>query len=137
MSEIEIMARIERRRKWTPAEKAALLAEVEAAGGRVKPVAQRHRIAESVLYNWRAAKKAAAEACAGSSGSVAFVPVGMIGEAGPAMVPSLELSPSRHLGESRAGAIEIILAEGSRVWVDGFVNEAALSRVVRVLKGSR
>src|SRR5215469_1398780 len=82
MSEIEIMARIERRRKWTPAEKAALLAEVEAAGGRVKPVAQRHRIAESVLYNWRAAKKAAAEACAGSSGSVAFVPVGMIGEAG-------------------------------------------------------
>lgn len=136
MSQIEIMARIERRRKWTPVEKAALLAEVEAAGGRVKPVAQRHRIAESVLYNWRAAKKAA-EACAGSLGSVAFVPVGMIGEAGPATVPSLGLSQSRPLGESRAGAIEIILAEGSRVFVDGFVNEAALSRVVRVLKGSR
>lgn len=137
MSEIEIMARIERRRKWTPAEKAALLAEVEAAGGRVKPVAQRHRIAESVLYNWRAAKKAAVEACAGLSGSVAFIPVGMIGEAGPAMVPSLELPRSRSLGESRAGAIEITLAEGSRVCVDAFVNEAALSRVVRVLKGSR
>jgi transposase-like protein len=40
-------------------EKAALLAEIDAEGGKVKLVARRHRIAESVLYNWRAARKAA------------------------------------------------------------------------------
>ena len=39
MSDIETMARIERRRKWTMAEKDALLAEVEAEGGRVRLVA--------------------------------------------------------------------------------------------------
>jgi hypothetical protein len=54
------MARVERRRKWTAQEKAALLAEVEAEGGKVAIVARRHRISESVLYNWRAAWKAAA-----------------------------------------------------------------------------
>jgi transposase-like protein len=48
MGAAEIIAR---RRKWTPAEKAALLAEVEAESGRVSVVAQRHGISDSLLYN--------------------------------------------------------------------------------------
>ncbi len=40
----EIVARVERRRMWSAAEKAALLAEVEAEGGRVSVVAKRHRM---------------------------------------------------------------------------------------------
>ena len=70
MSEVEIIARVERRRKWRIEEKAALVAEVEAAGGKVRPVARRHGISESLLYNWRSAWKAAAAATAGSSGPV-------------------------------------------------------------------
>jgi Transposase len=62
----EIPARVEPRRRWTAQEKAALLAEVEAAGGKVKIVARRHRISESLLYNWRAARKAAPTAMRGS-----------------------------------------------------------------------
>ena len=50
MAEAEI---ITRRRKWRAEEKATLLAEVEAEGGRVAVVARRHGIAESLLYNWR------------------------------------------------------------------------------------
>ncbi len=38
------MAKIEWRRKWSAAEKAALLAEVEAEGGRIAFVARRHRM---------------------------------------------------------------------------------------------
>ena len=60
MTEVEIVARVERRRKWSIEEKAALLAEVEAEGGKVKLVARRHRMSESLLYNWRSAWKAAA-----------------------------------------------------------------------------
>jgi len=59
---VEIVSRIEARRKWSAAEKAALLAEVDAEGGRVTLVARRHRISESLLYNWRAARKAAVAA---------------------------------------------------------------------------
>src|SRR3954466_4622622 len=54
MSDVEILPRVERRRKWSIVEKAALIAEVEAEGGKVKLVAQRHRVSESLLYNWRA-----------------------------------------------------------------------------------
>jgi transposase len=138
MSDMEILARVERRRKWSIEEKAALIAEVEAEGGKVKPVAQRHRISESLLYNWRAAWKAAA-AAAGSSAAIEFVPLGVVGVADPAasaLLPAPEpLSPQQH-AEARAGAIEIALPDGSRVSVDAFVNETALSRVLRALRAA-
>src|SRR3954464_3523541 len=126
MSDVEILARVERRRKWSIVEKAALIAEVEAEGGKVKLVAQRHRISESLLYNWRAAWKAAA--AAGSSAAVEFVPLAVVGEADTA-------APARR-AEARAGAIEIALPDGSRVSVDAFVNEKALSRVLRAMRGA-
>jgi transposase len=55
VSDVQIIARVERRRKWTLEEKAALVAEVEVEGGKVKLVARRHRVSESLLYNWRSA----------------------------------------------------------------------------------
>ncbi len=58
----EIIGRVERRRKWTVREKAAFLAEVESEGGKVRIVARRHRISESLLNHWRSAWKAAAAA---------------------------------------------------------------------------
>ena len=137
MSDVEIIARVERRRKWTMEEKAALLAEVEAAGGRVRPVARRHRISESLLYNWRSAWKAAAAATVGSSGPVEFVQVGVIGEAASAGAARLPSPRSGQTAESKVGVIEITLLDGSRVCVDAFVSEEALSRVVRAIKGAR
>src|SRR3954471_5050520 len=74
MAEVEIVARVERRRKWSEAEKTALLAEVAAEGGKVSVVARRHRIAESLLYSWRTARKAAA---GGDAAPLAFVPIGV------------------------------------------------------------
>ncbi len=135
MTEAEIVAR---RRKWTAAEKAALLAEVEAEGGRVSVVARRHGISDSLLYNWRSAWKAAISMR--SPEPVEFVPIGVIASAsddGPAMTPLPEPPPlpgSRR--EDRVGLIEIDLASGARVRVDAFVNEKALSRVLRAMKGS-
>ena len=46
MSDVDILGRVERRRVWTAQEKAALLAEIDAAGGKVRLVARRHRISE-------------------------------------------------------------------------------------------
>ena len=139
MPDVEIVARIERRRKWTIEEKAALIAEVEAEGGKVRLVARRHRVSESLLYNWRSAWKAAAAASVSSSGAVEFVPLCVLGEAdheAPAMLPPPGSPRSRQPSESRAGTIEIALPNGARVSVDTFVNEKALSRVLRAMKGS-
>jgi transposase len=145
LADVEIIARVERRRKWTAQEKAALLAEVEAEGGRVMVVARRHRISESVLYNWRSAWRAAAAVMQAPAGA-AFIPLGMLGGSNPQETAILappgpevaELEPPRHMraSDSGVGAIEIALPNGVRVSVDAFVNEKALSRVLRAMKGS-
>jgi transposase len=56
------------------------------------------------------------------------------GEA-PEALPSAE-PPSPRQRKDRAGAIEIVLPNGARLSVDAFVNEKALSRVLRAMKGS-
>ena len=140
MAEVEILARVERRRKWTEAEKAALLAEVEAEGGKVSLVARRHRVAESLLYNWRSACKAAAAARCGSE-SLAFVPIGVVGrgdDGGPALLAAPQAARSERVERpglrERVGMIELDLSGGARLRVDAFVNEKALRRVLRALK---
>ena len=135
----EIIARVERRRQWTPEEKAALLAEVEATGGGVSVVARRHGISKSLLYNWRSAWKAAALVARGAAPkSAGFIQLGVVAD------PSYERSAirmasgaasacSRGTGSSlaeRAGVMEIDLPQGVRVRVDGGVDELALRRVL-------
>jgi transposase len=136
VADVEIIGRVERRRKWTVQEKAALLAEVEAEGGKVRVVARRHRISESLLYNWRAALKAAATVMP----PPAFVPLGVLGGSSLHATSRLALPEPEPARPTRAnggaGGIEIMLPNGARVSVDPFVNEKALSRVLRAMKGS-
>src|SRR5271154_6049081 len=101
------MARVERRRKWTAEEKVALLAEVEAAGGKVAVVARRHQVSESLLYNWRSAWKAAAGVMR-TAEPAEFIPIGVIGRE-DADRPALLAAPAgtRSPGRSRGtGMIE-------------------------------
>ena len=138
MADIEIMARVERRRKWSAEEKAALVAEVAAEGGKVRPVARRHRIAESLLYNWRAASKAAA--ASGSSGRPAFVPLGVLHHADAAKLAMLPSPSAPHVPPTargiRPGVIDIALPNGSRISVDADVDEQALARVLRAVRAA-
>ena len=126
-----------RRRKWRPEEKAALLAEIEAEGGRVSVVARRHGVSDSLLYNWRSTWKAAASLRVPEP--VEFMPIGVLGHAGdegPAMLAAPERPrPAVANRDDRVGMIEIDLSNGAKVRVDAFVNEKALSRVLRAMKG--
>ena len=133
---------ITRRRKWKPAEKAALLAEVEAEGGKVVVVARRHGISESLLYNWRSARTATASAMRAAAAPVDFVPLGIFGpDVNVARQPLLappepERSQQRQTGAGGTGTIEIVLLNGARVCVDALVNEKALSRVLRAMRNA-
>ena len=102
-------------------------------------VARRHGISESLLYNWRSARKAAAVA-AGAGDDVKFVPVGAVaGKAPhrPVLLASPEpvSTPEPPPAEGKGGSIEITLPNGARASVDAFVNERALSRVLRAMTG--
>ena len=139
MAEVDILGPSDRRRVWSSADKAALLAEIDAEGGKVRLVARRHQISESLLYNWRSARKAAAVAL-GAPENVEFIPVGVIEDPAthdPTMLalPAPEPAPRSLSAERKTGSIEIVLPNGARVSVDAFVNEKALSRVLRAMKG--
>jgi transposase len=143
VEEIEIMPRVERRRKWTEAEKAALLAEADEPGSSVVAVARNHGIAKSLLYNWRAARKAGALAALPGGERLEFIPLGAITGTEATRVPrqmtkvrsgDSDHSLNKGLVPDGAGAIEIELISGVRVRVDTAVNETALWRVLRATK---
>jgi transposase len=136
LADVEIMARVERRRKWTAEEKVALLAEVEAEGGKVAMVARRHQVSESLLYNWRSAWKAAAGLLR-TPEPAEFVQLGVLGRADDDRPVMLAAPADTRSARSRgSGIIEVELPGGIRVRVDAFVNEKALRRVLRAMKGS-
>jgi transposase len=134
---------VERRRQWTPEQKAALLGEVEAEGGQVSVVAHRHGVSTSLLYNWRSAWKAAAIAAQSSAVRPAeFVQLGVVADAtdeSPRVPRAAGAVCPRGAGlalAERVGVIEIDLPDGVRVRVDNSVNEKALRRVLSALRGS-
>ena len=134
---------VERRRQWTPEQKAALLTEVEAEGGQVSVVARRHGVSTSLLYNWRSAWKAAAMAVRSTAVQPAeFVQLGVVADAtgeSPRVPMAAGAVCPRGAGlalAERVGVIEIDLPDGVRVRVDSSVNEKALRRVLSELRGS-
>jgi transposase len=71
----------------------------------------------------------------GAPENVEFIPVGLIeGLAIPAP-PDPEPAQQPPAAMCKSGSIEITLPSGARVSVDAFVNEKALSRVLRAVKG--
>ena len=124
------------RRRWTAEEKRRIVEETRAPGSSVSVVARRHDINANLLL----------------LEGPEFVPIGVVErpDAGgstllaglPGMAENERQNgsgePRRPGGlESRAGVIEIDLANGARVRVDAFVDGRALARVLGALKRSR
>jgi transposase len=132
---------VERRRRWTPEQKATLLAEVEAEGDHVSMVARRHGISASLLYNWRSACKAALAVRAMAARPAEFVQIGVVTDAPgdssrmPTAAGAMYPQGAGLALAERIGVIEIDLPDGARVRVDSGVNEKALRRVLSALRG--
>ena len=72
---IEVITGVERRRKWSAQEKAAIVAESEAEGAVVSEVARRHGLSPQQLFGWRASMRDAAKGQLPSSDDMpTFVP---------------------------------------------------------------
>lgn len=141
-----VIVRTERGRRYSDAEKAAIVAESLRPDVRVTSVARRHGIAKSLIYNWRANRR---EAQAIARDALEFVPCGQFVEAtaitsAAAIIPErpetsvgplvADVAASPPPEPPRAGTIAIELGNGARLTVDSFVNEKALARVLRALK---
>lgn len=115
------------RRRWTRAQKQAIVAECEGGKVSVSAVARKHNIAPNLLFRWRR-ELGAAKAPAASKPE--FVPVAL---------PALSVPPALRSAEGsstdKGGLIEIELAGGRRLRIDGSVDKVALRRVIEVLEG--
>ncbi len=151
MGRMEVITRTERRRTYSEAEKAAVVAEASAPGVTVREVSRRLGIAESLIYNWRSAQRKATSI---AREPLQFIPYGVVTDAAaaeavmalapvpttPAPAPARPSPPAAAAADlirphpgARPGGIDIDLPTGVRLSVDSYVNEKALARVLRAL----
>ena len=111
---VEVLTGAPRRRRWSAAEKAAIVAESWRPGAVASTVALRHGLHRNQLYMWRREVRSGALAKAGALPD--FVPV---------------VAESRAV--SRTAAIEIEIG-GAVLRADAGVELAFLGKIIRLLK---
>jgi transposase len=122
MDRIEVITSVERRRRWSAAEKARLVAAIGEPGAVVTEIARAAGVEASLLYRWR--RQLAAERQA-----PAFVPVRVAQEIEAALaVPACAPAPPEP-----SGTIAISLGGQVRVTVEGAPDAATLANVIGAL----
>ena len=115
---VEVLTGAPRRRRWSDAEKAAIVAESRAPGARTSEIALRYGLHRNQLYDWRRQFRSAAVADAGLVASD-FVPV---------------VAETR--GGSGAAPIEIEIG-GATARVGAGVELGFLGKVLRLFKAMK
>ena len=125
MGRMTLITGDERRRRWSDADRARILAEIEAPGAVVAEVARRSDICASLVYKWR--REARRSAGASASG---FAPV--LIEASPA----LSVSPASSRARRFAGEPGVIVVEvnEARVRIGAGAPSALIAATLKALR---
>ena len=126
--------RVERRRRWSSAEKLRIVAETEQRGAGIAEIARRYEISRGLLWNWRSQVR---RGVLRPAPQAVFVPVQVIGEQ-PTTAPTKRAELPSVIGRDAAvadGRIEITLPDGTSIRVGQEISLAMLRRVVTVLRG--
>jgi transposase len=108
---VEIITSVERRRRWSAAEKQRLVAATLEPGASVSAIAREAGIYPGQLYGWRRQLR--------SQPQIGFAPV-QVAAAAPA-------------GLTDGGAIELEFAIGARMRITGAVDRATLTATIAAL----
>lgn len=111
---VEVITSVQRRRRWSSAEKGQLVAASLEPGASVSAVAREAGIHPSQLYGWRRQLRAPAQ--------LGFAPV------------RIACAPA---GLAGPGTIEIEFATGGRMRITGAVDPATLTAAIAVLADGR
>ncbi|WP_410051574.1 IS66-like element accessory protein TnpA [Bradyrhizobium sp. SZCCHNR3013] len=131
---IEVITGVERRRKWSAQEKAAIVAESLAEGAIVSEVARRHGLSPQQVFGWRARlRKAVKSAVPPRDARPAFVPAMVEDEPPSSAAPTLPAVVAVGAAGVDPAPIEIALG-GVTVRVRGEVDPRALTMVLKALR---
>ena len=121
-AQVEVITSVQRRRRWSRAEKERIVAEAMEPGAVASEVARAAGIYSSQLFRWRQ------QLCERVQIPTVFNPVAVTAEAGAVSSPSPE----------RTGVIEIEFAGGGRMRISGPVDASTVSALMKALaKGKR
>jgi transposase len=130
---MEIITGIERRRRWSAAEKLRIVAETEQPGAGIAEIARRYEISRGLLWNWRSLVR---RGVLRPDPQAVFVPVRVIRERSTAEPKRAELSSVTGRDAAVADSrIEITLPDGTSIRVGQEISLATLRRVMTVLRG--
>jgi transposase len=132
---IEVITGVERRRKWSAQEKAAIVAESLAEGAVVSEVARRHGLSPQQVFGWRSRLRDAVKGSAPSSDATpAFVRAIAEDEQPSPAAPALPAVVAMGAASVDPAPIEIALG-GVIVRVRGDADQRALTTVLKALRG--
>ena len=122
---VEIITSVQRRRRWSRAEKERIVAAALEPGASASEVARAAGIHTSQLFRWRQ------QLCERVQVPVAFNPVAIAAEPTP-------VSPAAPAVPELAGTIEIEFSTGGRMRITGAVDARTVSALMKALaKGKR
>ncbi|HQT62840.1 IS66-like element accessory protein TnpA [Acidiphilium sp.] len=130
---MEIITGVERRRRWRDEDKLRIVSEAEAPGAVFAEVARRHDISRGQLWSWRRLVRT------GELGLVStpaeFLPVHVAPEPSAAvMIAGAEdTDPASVVTPRSQGRIEVRLAGGAHVVIEGMVAPAVISATLKAL----
>ena len=128
---VELITGERRRRRWTDAEKARIVAESFEEGTNISEVARRNGVSRGLLTVWRRQ----ITTMAGKAPS--FVPI-QIGAESRQVSASAQARPLKITASpTRACGVVEIEVSGARIRVEGEVDAAMLCTVLSVLRGDR
>ena len=119
--QIEVITSVERRRRWSRADKERIVAAAMQPGAVASEVARAARIEPSQLFRWRQ------QLCKRTQAPVTLNPVAVTPESGAVSPPPAE----------RAGIIEIELATGGRMRITGSVDARTVASLMKALAKSK
>ena len=134
---LEIISGVERRRRWSVADKLRIVAEADEPGAKVAEVARRHEVSRSILWTWR---KQARAGRLTMSDLPAFLPVvvdaisAMDAPIAATNAPSAAPLPTEAPLPPDQRAITITLANGTRLEISAALSLPALSCIIGALR---
>jgi transposase len=117
-TQVEVITSVQRRRRWSRADKERIVASAIAPGAVASEVARAEGIHTSQLFRWRQ------EFCGRVRAASAFSAVAIVPSPGAVSPPTLSTTP---------GSIEIEFATGTRMRITGPADASAVKAMITAL----
>lgn len=134
MMGLEIISGVERRRRWSDADKLRIVAEADEAGAKVAEVARRHEISRSILWTWRKQARAGRLTMSDPPGFLPVVVDAVSAMDTAASEPSAASLQADAPPPPDHRAITITLANGTRLEISAALSLPALSCIIGALR---